>query len=47
MEYFVNHDLLSNLERLSNQDRPHGIKCKSLQKIVSLCKQGTDQKRRS
>ena len=30
MEYFVNHDLLSNLERLSNQDKPHGIKCEPL-----------------
>jgi hypothetical protein len=28
MEYFVNHDLLANLERLSEQDKPHGIKCK-------------------
>jgi hypothetical protein len=28
MEYFVNHDLLAHLERLSEKDRPHGIKCR-------------------
>jgi len=31
MEYFVNNDLLANLERLCEKDRPHGIKCMSLQ----------------
>jgi hypothetical protein len=40
MEYFVNHDLLANLERLSEQDKPHGIKCKlppyhSRKKLIS------------
>jgi len=30
MEYFVNNDLLANLERLCEKDRPHGIKCMSL-----------------
>jgi hypothetical protein len=29
MEYFVNNDLLANLERLCEKDRPHGIKCMS------------------
>lgn len=29
MEYFVNNDILANLERLCEKDRPHGIKCKS------------------
>jgi hypothetical protein len=29
MEYFVNNDLLANLERLCEKDRPHGIKCRS------------------
>jgi len=29
MEYFVNNDLLANLERLCERDKPHGIKCKS------------------
>jgi len=29
MEYFVNNDVLANLERLCEKDRPHGIKCTS------------------
>lgn len=36
MEYFVNHDLLTNLERLSESDRPHGIKCKSIAYPLTL-----------
>jgi hypothetical protein len=36
MEYFVNNDLLANLERLCEKDRPHGIKCKSLYFVVSI-----------
>lgn len=36
MEYFVNNDLLANLEKLCEKDRPHGIKCMSLHFAVLI-----------
>jgi len=42
MEYFVNNDLLANLERLCEKDRPHGIKCMSPCFAVSIYSDRTE-----
>jgi hypothetical protein len=36
MEYFVNNDLLANLERLCEKDKPHGNKCMSLYLVAQF-----------
>jgi hypothetical protein len=46
MEYFVNNDLLANLERLCEKDRPHGIKCKSAYLVIPIHRNNRANKQR-